>query len=63
VAYLWSAVAYHVSPYTKDLACHPDYRQYINDPGKAERLDKIAEMIYDNIPIEYHYGLVARGIR
>jgi hypothetical protein len=62
VAYLWRAIAYHISPYKRDLACPPDYRMFLTDKNTAERLNEIAEIVCKNVPKAYHYGLVARGV-
>lgn len=63
VAYLWAKLAYWISPYKKDLATPPDSRFYFSKGNLilADRLDKIAALIYENIPKQYHYGEIARG--
>lgn len=60
VAYLWAAVAYHLSENKKHAACPPDARFLLRDPADKAWLDQLCNKIVDTVPEQQRYGQMAR---
>ena len=60
-AYLWKAVAYHISPYIKDMVSPPYYKDYLTNKDDADRMDIVAKIIVDSVPKEHRWGDITRG--